>query len=77
MWGPRLRDFPEWVERRLAYRAPYSVIAAAGHAALTAAGLAERDAVPLDLFCTLGHVLFAPDGKLSGDGGTALAELGR
>ncbi len=74
---PGLRDFPEWVERRLAYRAPYSVIAAAGHVALTEARLAEGDTVPLDLFCTLGHVLFAPDGKLSGVGDTALSELGR
>ena len=61
---PGQSDFPEWVERRLAYRSAYVMIAARGHERLAQAGLAEGDMVPLDLFCDLGHVLFSAEGRL-------------
>ena len=74
---PGHRDFPEWVDRRLAFRADYLVVAARDNPHLAAAGIAEGDEMPLDLFCDLTHLLFSAEGRLSAVGDTALAALGR
>lgn len=70
-------DFPEWVDHRTIFRSSFTVIARRDHPALKAAGVADGDPVPLDLFCDLPQVLFSPEGKLSAMGDAALAKLGR
>lgn len=69
--------FPSWIETELLFRAPYRVIARRGHERLAQAGLSPGDAVPMDLYCALGHVLFSPEGRASADGDDALAQVGR
>lgn len=67
----------EWVDHRRIFRSAYTVIARKGHPAVEAAGIADRDPFPLDLYCALSHVLFSPEGKVTAGGDVALDRLGR
>ena len=69
--------FPAWIAHEALFHAEFAVIARRGHPALTAAGIAPGDIVPMDLFCTLDHVLCSPDGRFQGLGDVALARAGR
>jgi DNA-binding transcriptional LysR family regulator len=71
------RPFPAWIAHEPLFDAAFAVIARQGHPALSAAGLAPGDTVPLDLFCALDHVLCSPDGRFHGIGDAALARVGR
>lgn len=73
---PRL-DLPGWVEWRPLFNSSFAMIARRGHARLSRAGLAPGDAVPIDLFCDLAHILFSPEGKLTTMGDAALSRVGR
>lgn len=68
--------FPAWIAHEALFRAEFAVIARRGHPALTAAGIAPGDVIPMDLFCTLDHVLCSPDGRFHGLGDAALAREG-
>lgn len=70
-------DLPEWVDHETAFNSTFSVIARKGHERLSRATVLPGDAVPLDLFCDLGHVLFSPQGRGAAMGDKALAEVGR
>jgi DNA-binding transcriptional LysR family regulator len=70
-------DFPEWVDHRVVFHSGFTTIARRGHPALAAAGVADGDPMPIDLFCALPHVLFSPEGKLYAMGDTALERVGR
>ncbi len=63
---PTIPDRPELVSSQDAFSSPFALLAARGHPALTAAGLAPGDAVPLDLFCQLRHALRSVDGTATG-----------
>lgn len=70
-------EFPAWIESAPLMRSRFVVIARSGHPALQQAGVASGSTLPLDLFCDLQHVLFSPEGKLSGMGDRALERVGR
>lgn len=70
-------DFPSWVDWQPVFRSSFVVIAAAGNGRLARAGVAPGAAVPIDLFCDMGHALFSPEGRTSALGDSALAALGR
>ncbi|MCE9681042.1 LysR family transcriptional regulator [Halomonas sp. M5N1S15] len=71
------RNFPAWTAHARLFHAEFTVIARTGHPALTAAGLAPGEMIPMELFCSLGHVLCSPDGRFHGLGDDALARAGR
>ena len=68
---------PEWIEFQPLFNSSFAMIARKGHPRLKRAGVTPGEAVPIDLFCDLGHVLFSPEGKLKAMGDTALAKVGR
>mgnify|MGYP000615064869 CR=1 FL=1 len=70
-------DHPSWIEWQPLFNSSFAVIARVDHPALQRAGVQPGTAVPIDLFCSLGHILFSPEGNLRAMGDTALAELGR
>lgn len=70
-------DYPDWVDHQPVFRAPFVTVARAGNPQLAAAGIADGDPIPMDLFCDMGHVLFSPEGKMKAMGDAALAKLGR
>jgi hypothetical protein len=57
--------------------APYVVVASAKHPGIAAAGIAPREAIPLDLFCQLHHVVRSSSGTLNCVVDAALAKAGR
>jgi DNA-binding transcriptional LysR family regulator len=59
------------------FDSPFAVIAAKANAALSKAGIAEGEQVPLDLFCALPHALRSIDGSMSGFTDDALGRMGR
>lgn len=67
--------FPDWVDRMAIFWSSFVVIARKGHPAL--AGLAPGEVLPLEVFCSLGHILFSPEGNLRGMGDAALEKVGR
>lgn len=66
---------PDWVNRRELFRSPFHVIARRGNPGI--AGLAPGEVMPLDVFCTLHHVLFSPEGNIASMGDAALARVAR
>ncbi|OWU86127.1 LysR family transcriptional regulator [Oceanicola sp. 22II-s10i] len=73
---PRM-TFPDWVDHRVIFNSTFTTIARRGHPALAEAGIADGDPIPMDLFCTLNHVLFSPEGRLQAMGDAALHKVGR
>lgn len=68
-------QFPEWVDRMPMFWSSFVVISRRGHPALS--GVAPGGVMPLDMFCSLGHVLFSPEGNLRAMGDAALERVGR
>jgi DNA-binding transcriptional LysR family regulator len=71
------QEIPPWAECEPLFVSSFSVIARRGHPELEKAGLKPGDTVPMDLFCSLGHVVFSPEGRLQAMGDAALARVGR
>lgn len=71
------QSVPDWVERKVLMQLEFVVIAARGHPEIAAAGVQPGDIMPMDLFCSLGHVLFSPEGNMAAVGDAALARVGR
>ncbi|WP_135450566.1 MULTISPECIES: LysR family transcriptional regulator [Tabrizicola] len=69
------RPVPDWMVSAPAFTSSFVVISRSGNPAL--ADLAEGATIPIDRFCALSHVLFSPEGRLSGMGDAALARVGR
>ena len=72
-----METFPEWVDSLKIFRGRFVVIARKGHPGIRRAGVAPGEALPINLFCSLGHAVFSPEGKLKGMGDAALARIGR
>lgn len=70
-------DAPDWVDRQPVFSSSFSVIARKGHPLLESAKMRPGDAVPIDLYCEIGHVLFSTEGQGKGLGDAALAAVGR
>lgn len=70
-----LQDFPDRIGHAPLFHSSFKVIARRGHPAL--ADLAPGGQMAMDPFCSLGQVLFSPEGKLSAMGDRALAAVGR
>lgn len=68
---------PDWVASDRLFLSPFVVIAARDHPAIAAAGVAEGEALPLDLFCALPQAIRSIDGGMSGAVDDALARIGR
>jgi DNA-binding transcriptional LysR family regulator len=66
---------PDWVCREALFRSPFHVIARRGNPGLV--GLVPGDVLPYEVFCTLHHVLFSPEGNIASMGDAALARAGR
>ncbi len=72
-----LLDHPEWIDAQPLFNSSFALIARTDHPRLKRAGVRPGEAVPIDLLCDLGHVLFSPEGKLKAMGDAALAKVGR
>tara|TARA_R110002049_G_scaffold44333_6_gene130205 strand:+ start:62719 stop:63678 length:960 start_codon:yes stop_codon:yes gene_type:complete len=70
-------DCPGWIDCQPLFNSSFAVIARKDHPDLTRAGLVPGDAIPLDLLCDLGHILFSPEGQTAAMGDRALAAVGR
>jgi DNA-binding transcriptional LysR family regulator len=70
-------EIPDWLERTVAARGDSVTVASKRNRQLARAGLKDRDAIPLDLFQAMRHVLFAPHGELEGSEDRALGLMGR
>ncbi len=67
--------FAEWIVKMPMFRSSFVVIARQGHKALGSSR--KLRSIPIDLFCSLGHVVFSPEGNFSAMGDAALARIGR
>jgi DNA-binding transcriptional LysR family regulator len=70
-------NVPDWVSREVLFVSPFAIIAANGHPALAARGVAPGAPIPLDLFCETPQALRSIDGGLGGFTDEALAKAGR
>lgn len=70
-------SFPSWIDWQPLHRSRFVVIARQDHPDIARAGLRPGQEMPLDLFCTLHHVAFSPEGRLRTMGDAALARLDR
>ncbi|GAA3859548.1 LysR family transcriptional regulator [Celeribacter arenosi] len=70
-------DFPTWCDWEPCFWSPVINIARVGHPRLARLGIGDGDAIPLDLYCDLSHVHFAPTGVYPQDLDAALAGVGR
>lgn len=68
---------PHWIDSQPVFHSSFVMIARKGHPRLQRAGVTPGQAVPIDLFCDLGHVLFSPEGNLHALGDLALQKVGR
>ncbi|MFD3191614.1 LysR family transcriptional regulator [Sedimentitalea sp. HM32M-2] len=68
---------PGWADWRPLFRSRLAMIARRDHPRLSRAGLQPGMAMPIDLFCALGHILFSPQGNFRAMGDTALSAAGR
>jgi DNA-binding transcriptional LysR family regulator len=66
---------PDYVSREPLFRSPFVVISRQRNP--VAAALADRTTMPMEVFCSLSHVLFSPEGNLNAMGDAALAQVGR
>lgn len=73
---PPVPDLPETVSSMPIFVSPFAMVAARGHAALAAAGLAEGDMLTVETYCGLRHALRSVDGTSSGAVDTVLETLG-
>lgn len=76
-FGPREPDQPEWIADVFTIHGRPVSVASRHNKQLAAAGIKDSKPIPLDLFCDMRHVKFAPEGDLVGAEDRALAKLGR
>lgn len=70
-------ETPDWIVHvRAAHVAPV-VIASTGNEEIARAGIKPGEVIPIELYCGVPHVFFAPRGNLGGWEDDALAKLGR
>ncbi len=74
---PDEAEVPSFLERAPAFRSGFDMVARAGHPALVAAGIGNGGLVPLDLFCAVPQVRYAPREETDGLEDRVLAALGR
>jgi DNA-binding transcriptional LysR family regulator len=70
-------DVPEWISSARLFLSPFSIIASRNNESIEAAGIAEGEPLPMDLFCALPHALRSIDGSMRGHTDEALAEIGK
>jgi DNA-binding transcriptional LysR family regulator len=70
-------NLPEWSAHADLFNSSFVVVARRRHSKLRRSNVKPGQVMPLDLFCTLDHVLFSPEGKLAAMGDAALAQVGR
>lgn len=68
-------DIPEWMNREPLFHSPFHVIARTENPGI--AGLVGGQAMPMDIFCGLHHVLFSPEGNFAAMGDAALGSVGK
>jgi DNA-binding transcriptional LysR family regulator len=68
---------PDWVERGFALASGVAVVASQKNRRLAGARAKDRTTIPLDLYCEIPQVQFAPDGNLTTREDRALAAVGR
>lgn len=68
---------PDWVDHVLALHGSPAAVASKNNKRLAQAGVKDRGAIPIDLFCSMPQVSFQPEGKLAGEEDAALARIGR
>ncbi|SEF87144.1 DNA-binding transcriptional regulator, LysR family [Jhaorihella thermophila] len=69
--------FPPWIDHRPLHRSRFVVMDRLGHPKLKTAHVRPGEAIPLDVYCDVHHILFSPEGKSHGIGDEALARVGR
>ncbi|MDX1779991.1 MAG: LysR family transcriptional regulator [Thalassovita sp.] len=70
-------EFPQWTDSQRVMTSKFVIIARQGNSRFAHAGLSAGDAIPIDLYCDMGHVLFSQEGNLQGLADKVLAEIGR
>jgi len=70
-------EVPEWAAFQFLFKSRLIVAAKRGHPDLKRAGVSAREAIPLDLFCSLPQVICSTDGGLSTSIDLALNTSGR
>jgi DNA-binding transcriptional LysR family regulator len=68
-------DLPDWLIKEPLFHSSFSVIGRAGNPVLEQ--FPDGSELPIDTFCSLSHVLFSPEGKLTAMGDAALAKVGK
>jgi DNA-binding transcriptional LysR family regulator len=71
------QETPDWVERAFALASGVAVVASRTNRRLARARAKDGGTIPLDLYCELPQVQFAPDGNLTRREDRALAGIGR
>jgi len=66
-----------WISIEPLFDSPFVAVAAKGHPALAAAGVAPGETIPLDLFCSRPHAMRTVEGDMRGQLDEALAAAGR
>ena len=68
---------PDWLEKRPLFHSGFVVIARKDHPEIRLSASTPGSVLPLDTFCSLPHILFSPQGRISAMGDAALAAVGR
>lgn len=66
-------EIPSWMDWQPIFESPMVMVARGDHPCLD--GLPIAAALDLETYCSLGHILFSPEGKYTGTGDTALARI--
>lgn len=68
-------ELPDWVSSEELFHSPFKVIARKENPGIV--GLKQGQVMPFEVFCTLHHVLFSPEGNITAMGDAALSRVGR
>ncbi len=68
-------EIPGWMDWQPIFESPMVMVARGDHPCLD--GLLPSSALDLETYCTLGHILFSPEGNYAGTGDTALSRIGK
>jgi DNA-binding transcriptional LysR family regulator len=69
-------ECPSWIDWQPLFSSGFVVIARRDNPHLTDLRLAPEEAFPVDLLCTLGHIVFSPEGQIAAMADKALAKAG-
>lgn len=70
-------EFPDWIDFEPVFWSRFVAVARKDNPLLRKAKVKRGQVIPLDLFCTMGHVLFSPEGRTRSIGDAALTAIGR